>query len=123
MYYTRVVVFLGRTSDASAQVLQMFPLEVFARATKLGDSVFQIVWQKRCPEEVQHGVPIVRARSLGAQLVPFLQAAIAPAEPGQGYEIDLFVLVHGTDKGGEFPDDRIVAAILEDLDHLVISRI
>jgi hypothetical protein len=68
-------------------------------------------------------VPIVGARSLGAQLVPFLQAAIAPAEPGQGNEIDLFVLVHGTDKGGEFPDDRIVAAILEDLDHLVISRI
>jgi hypothetical protein len=66
---------------------------------------------------------IVRARSLRAQLVPFLQAAIAPAEPGQGNEIDLFVLVHRADKGGEFPNNRIVAAILQDLDHPIVGRI
>jgi hypothetical protein len=40
-------------------------------------------------------VSIVRARSLGPQLVPVLQAAIAATEPHQGDEIDLFVLVRG----------------------------
>src|SRR6202030_1003863 len=57
-------------------------------------------------EEVGCRAPVVHARGLGSQIIPAFQATVAPAEPGQGDEIDLFVFAHGFDKRHEFLVDR-----------------
>ena len=54
----------------------------------------------------------MHARGLGPQIIPVFQATVAPAEPGQGDEIDLFVFAHGFDKRHELLDDRITRSIL-----------
>src|SRR6202047_2529473 len=74
-------------------------------------------------EEVGCRAPVVHARGLGPQIIPVFQATVAPAEPGQGDEIDLFVFAHGFDKRHEFLVDRIIRPILQHLDHAVVGRI
>lgn len=57
------------------------------------------------------------------QIIPVVQANIAPAEPGQGDEIDLFAFAHGLDNRHEFLVDRIIRPILLHLDHAVVGAI
>jgi hypothetical protein len=65
----------------------------------------------------------VLALRFGAQLIPFTQAAVAAAEPGQCDQIDLLILAHGGNEVRQLLIDSIVAAILQHAQVAVISRI
>src|SRR5262249_33903434 len=74
------------------------------RDSERGQALFQIVRQQRHAQQIRGGAPVVGTRRLGAQIVPLLDAAIAAAEPCQGDEIDLLVLVEAEYRCSELGD-------------------
>jgi len=64
----------------------------------LGKAFLQMLRQQRRPEKIGSGALVASARGLAAKFFPLIDGSIAPAEPCQGNEIDLLVLVERTNE-------------------------
>jgi hypothetical protein len=56
-----------------------------------------VIAEKRHAQEVFGGPLVVRAGGLGAEVLPIIEVTVAAAEPGQGDQVDLLVLVEAED--------------------------
>ena len=77
-------------------------------------------WQS---EQIGGGALVASARGLAVKIVPLIHGSIAPAEPCQGNEIDLLILIERADERRQLFIDRIVGLVLEHVDHPVVGRI
>src|SRR5258708_18938222 len=92
---------------------------IFTRAAKLGKAFLQMLGQQWQSEQIGGGALVASARGI----VPLIHGSIAPAEPCQGNEIDLLILIERADERRQLFIDRIVGLVLEHVDHPVVRRI
>ena len=93
------------------------------RQSEFVEAFSQKIAEQRFAEQIARGPPIAPFRGFTAQIVPFLDRAVAAAEPHQRDQIDLFLFGQGIDELGDFSHDRIVAVILQHIDHIVVGPI
>lgn len=96
---------------------------VFAVEAEGGEAFEQVIAQERHAQEILGGPIVVRPARLGHRFRPFLGREAAATDPGEGHELDLFVLVEPVDEGRELLFDRVVRQVLEDLAHVLVDRV
>ena len=87
------------------------------------EAVGEEIAQHRLAQEIAGCAAVAALRRLAAKIVPFLDAAVAAAEPHQRDEIDLLVFGKRVDEAGDLALDRVVGAILQHVDHIVIGGV
>src|SRR5690348_16198057 len=65
--------------------------------------------QKRFAKQITGGPGVASFRSLAPQILPFINRAVAPAEPHQRDQIDLLILGERIDEPGHFTNRQIVS--------------
>ena len=64
-------------------------LDIFAGQVEQGQSLLQVVGEKRDTKQIGGRALVVSPRGFGAQFVPILNRAVAAPKPCQSHEIDL----------------------------------
>jgi hypothetical protein len=85
----------------------MAHFKIIARSVKLRQSLVEVIGEKRHAKQIGGCTLIMSPRGFRTQFVPIVDRAIAAPKPCQRDEIDLFVLVQGSDKATDLVGHRI----------------
>src|SRR5437879_8033971 len=97
--------------------------------SELVEALGQEIAQQRLAEQVTHGLPTRVAVSvpplsrLATQILPLVDRPMAPSEPHQRDQVDLFVLVQGPNETRHLGSDSVAAIVLQYVDFSTLSRI
>src|SRR6478672_10603096 len=97
--------------------------ELFHRVAELRERVFKQISKEWDTHKVSRRPLVVGPRGLCSNVVPIIHVAIAAAKPRHRDKIHLLVLVQYADDRGEFGSDGIIAVILKNGQHGIISSI
>src|SRR5580704_12241795 len=98
-------------------------LELFHGMAELREAFLEQVAEQRDAKKVFSSPSVVRARGFRPNVVPIIQLAVTAAEPGEGDEVDLLVLIQSPDDRGQFGSNGIVAVILQDRQHRIVAGV
>lgn len=90
---------------------------------ELRKTFFEIVAKQRDSQQVFRRPSVMRARRLGAQLLPIVEIAVAPTEPSQCDKVDLLVLVQVANDRRQLGPDGVVGVILQNGQHGIVAGV